>query len=170
VIIINKQILIPVFSLVLAGGVILAVPYSLAATNTDMKANLVQKIAQKFGLKEADVQSVVDEARRENHEKRQAEMLTKLEERLTTAVKDGKITDAQKQLILNKHKELQAQRDKDLSAWQSLTPEQRKAKMEERQAELTAWAKANNIDSQYVFGFGGKGMGMGGGMGRKMHR
>lgn len=44
------------------------------------------------------------------------------------------------------------------------TPEERRAIMEKHRTELEAWAKANNIDPQYVGMFGMKGKGMRGGM------
>ena len=124
---------------------------------------LVQRLVQKFGLKTADVQSVFDTV----HEERQAQMEQKIADRLDTFVKDGKITEAQKRLILAKHEELQKNREADLQAWQNLTPEERRTKMDAQRADLENWAKQNNIDVQYVLGFGremGRGMGRGMGM------
>lgn len=124
---------------------------------------LVQRLVQKFGLKTADVQSVFDTV----HEERQAQMEQKIADRLDTFVKDGKITEAQKRLILAKHEELQKNREADLQAWQNLTPEERRTKMDAQRTDLENWAKQNNIDVQYVLGFGremGRGMGRGMGM------
>lgn len=124
---------------------------------------LVQRLVQKFGLKTADVQSVFDTV----HEERQAQMEQKIADRLDTFVKDGKITEAQKKLILAKHEELQKNREADLQAWQNLTPEERRTKMDAQHTDLENWAKQNNIDVQYVLGFGremGRGMGRGMGM------
>ncbi|MEK9143674.1 MAG: hypothetical protein AAB481_03535 [Patescibacteria group bacterium] len=58
----------------------------------------------KFGLSESDIQSVFDEARNE----RQTRMQTRFDDKLSQAVKDGKLTEVQKQAILAKQKELQA--------------------------------------------------------------
>ena len=119
---------------------------------------LIQRLVQKFGLNTADVQGVFDTVRSE----RQAEMQNKMTERLDALVKEGKITEAQKKLIVAKHAELQAQREKDMVAMKDLTPEARREKMEERRVSLETWAQQNSIDPQYVVGFGrGEGRGMG---------
>lgn len=117
---------------------------------------IVQKIADKFGLNKDEVQKVFDEERTA----RQAEMQVKLEERLAQAVTDGKITDAQKTLILNKHKELQEERGTKRQNWQNLTREQRKTQMESKKAELETWTNQNGIDMEYFqFRIGMKGHG-----------
>lgn len=120
---------------------------------------IVQKIADKFGLNVNDVKSVFDQNRKDQQTQRE----TKFEQRLTQAVTDGKITDAQKQLIIAKHQELIANRQTFFSSLKNMTPEQRKAAMLKQQQDLQAWAKQNNIDTQYLFGgFGMRGMrGMG---------
>jgi hypothetical protein len=125
---------------------------------------IVSKIASKFGLKESDVQAVFDQNRQEH----QAQMQIKFEEQLSQKVKDGKITETQKQLILAKHKEFQANRQSTMDSMKNLTPEQRKTEMEKERTELQTWAKNNGIDEQYLMGgrggFGGpKGGGMRGG-------
>lgn len=61
-------------------------------------------------------------------------MQKNLEANLAQLVKDGKITEDQKNKILNKTKELQTQH-------------------EAKKTELEKWAKDNNIDLQY-FRFG----------------
>lgn len=90
-------------------------------------------------------------------------MKTRFEDRLTQEVKDGKLTEAQKRLLIAKHNELQAKREADRPEnWQSLTREERKTKMEAERQALEAWAKANGIDSKYFFNcFGYKGFGRG---------
>lgn len=119
---------------------------------------LIQRLVQKFGLKTADVQAVFDTVRSEQ----QTEMQQKMAERLDTLVSEGKITQAQKELIIAKHTELQKQREADKDELRDLTPEERRAKMEARRSELEAWAKENGIDIQYVVAFGkGRGIGMG---------
>jgi AraC-like DNA-binding protein len=97
---------------------------------------IVQKLAQKFGLKESDVQSVFDQARTE----RVANMQKKLDDRLSQDVKDGKINEAQKQLIIAKLQELKTQR-------------------QENQQSLKDWASQNGIDIKYLFGGFGRGFG-----------
>lgn len=119
---------------------------------------LIQRLVQKFGLKTDDVRSVFDKFRDE----RQAQMQQKLTNKLDALVKEGKLTEAQKRLIISKHTELQAQREKDKDTLKDLTPEERRAKMQAQRTDLENWAQQNNIDIQYVLGFGrGKGLGMG---------
>lgn len=119
---------------------------------------LIQRLVQKFGLKTEDVRSVFDTVRDE----RQAQMQQKLIDKLDALVKEGKLTEAQKQLIVAKHTELQTQREKDKDTLKDLTPEERRAKMQAQRTDLENWAKKNNIDIQYVLGFNReKGLGMG---------
>lgn len=122
-----------------------------------MHDTLVQRIAQKFGLQQSNVQSVFDEVRKE----RQAEMQKRLEDRLAQAVKDGKLTETQKNLILAKHKEMQANREKNRDAWMKMTPEERRNEKQKIRTELEAWAKANTIPLEWVMPYGRGGMGMG---------
>ncbi len=130
----------------LAGGLTWA-GMSRVSAQTSPAQTIIERIAAKFGLKQADVQSVFDVQRDE----RQAEMQKRFEANLTQAVKDGKITEAQKNAVLAKHQEMQQEREKERTDWQS-------------------WLKANNLENTDLgFGFGGKGMGMRGGMGGGMH-
>lgn len=134
------------------------------AQGVDSQSELVARIAEKFGLNQSEVQTVVDQYRTEERTERQAEMKTKMEERLSQLVTDGKITNAQKQLILNKQAEMQTNRQQEFTNFKDLSQSERKAAMEKHKAELDAWAKENGIDLQYVmpFGKGGQGMMRGG--------
>lgn len=69
----------------------------------ESRTSLIQMLSSKFGLQESEVQSVFNQHRDEMQKNMQA----KVEARLTQLVTDGKITEAQKQLILTKHVELQ---------------------------------------------------------------
>lgn len=131
------------------------------AGTTDGPTSLIQKIAKKFNLKEADVKAVFDQ----EHTERKAEMTKQVEDNLTQAVKDGKITEAQKQAILTKRSELQAKFEANRDSMKDKTEDERKAAMEAEKADLEAWAKTNNISTdflRYVMGRGGMGHGHGG--------
>lgn len=135
-----------------------------AQTNTN-RPSFVAELAQKLGIEEGKVQTAVDEIHEEHH----AEIEANFENRLTQLVTDGKITADQKQLILDKHNEIQTQME-DLKN-QDLTPEARHTKMKEIFDDLETWAKNNNIDTQYVGFFGhGKGFGKGFRMGYMMDK
>ncbi len=117
---------------------------------------LIQKIAQKFNLNEAEVKAVFDE----EHEAREAERRQNLEDRLSQAVTDGKITEEQKTTILSKVDELDTYRD----SLSDKTDEERREAMKTKMAELKAWAEENDIPMNYLR-MGGPRGGHGGGMG-----
>lgn len=154
----NKKLLLTAVTITVLGTGLFGLQAVSAQTTTDPSASIVQKISEKFGLNKDEVQKVFDE----EHAARHAEMQAKMEERLKTLVSEGKITEAQKQLIIAKQKELQTEREANRQNMQNLTPEQRKTEMESRKTELDAWAKENGIDTQYLFfGHGMKGFGRG---------
>jgi predicted RND superfamily exporter protein len=154
----NKKLLLTAVTVTVLGTGLFGMQAVSAQTSTDPSASIVQKISEKFGLNKDEVQKVFDA----EHQARRAEMQAKMQKRLTTLVSEGKITEAQKQLIIAKQKELQAERGTNRQNMQNLTPEQRKTEMESKKAEMDAWAKENGIDTQYLFfGHGMKGFGRG---------
>jgi hypothetical protein len=155
----KQSLKITALSLALAVPMVLPLSTSAAMGFGEWHTTLVQRLAQKLGVQQTQVQSVFDEVRNE----KQAEMQKKLEERLTQAVKEGKITEAQKQLLLTKHKQMQDEREKNRETWQNMTPEQRRDAQQKARTELEAWAKANNISLEWLMM--GHGMGK---MGRHM--
>jgi hypothetical protein len=82
--------------------------------------SLVERIATKFNLNEADVQAVFDDYKSDQEAERTSEYLQKL-------VDKGKITAEQKTLIENKLDELRDLKNKEM-------------------ADLRIWAEANRID------------------------
>lgn len=158
----NKILLGATVSAVVIGGVLMGSSRAFAQESTSATnpmASLVQKIADKFGLNKDEVQGVFDQSRAEMQQTRQAEYET----RLSQLVTDGKITEAQKQLILSKHAEMQAAREKEWGTMKDQTPAERKAAMETRRTALENWATQNGIDTQYLQlgqskGNGGRGM------------
>jgi len=104
---------------------------------------LIDRIAEKFNLNQNEVQKVADDFRSEKMKTMQTERRARLEERLTQAVSNGKITQTQKNSILKKMDELQKKREED-------------------RTDMLNWAKQNGLE--------GKGFGMGmGKFGRGMH-
>lgn len=139
--------------MVLALGVIASVGYFggnyvLAGDANPMYESLVTKIAQKFNLKEADVEAVFEAVRDE----RRDEMKSQRSERLTQAVSDGVITEAQKVTLLAKMEEHIGERQVN-------------------RVEMQNWYKDQGIDEtklrEYMRPEGkGNGEGRGYGMGR----
>jgi len=95
------------------------------ATHNMNNDELVEKIATKFNLNEADVQAVFDEYKSDQEAERTSEYLQKL-------VDKGKITAQQKTLIEDKLSELRDKKNQEM-------------------ADLRAWADANGIsDVDYI--------------------
>jgi hypothetical protein len=129
-----------------------------AVTNTGSdQSGIVDKIAQKFNLNKDEVQKVFDEDRA-THE---AQHQSRMEERLSQAVKDGKLTEDQKTKILAKLTELKASMESERENFKNMTDEERKTHMEQKRTELETWAKENNIPTDYLH-FIGHGGGPGG--------
>lgn len=157
---IQKKVLLPLLAgaIILGGG---AVAYAQENSGTTTPTlvedvvkfrpmqDLVKKIAERFHLNEADVQKVFDEV----HDEHKAEMEKKVEERLSEAVKNGKITEAQKNAILEKHKEIRAFHE----SLKDLSPEEMKTKMQEFHKNLNSWWESQGIpeDVRREIGFFG---------------
>ncbi len=115
-------------------------------TRPNPMANLVTAIAQKFNLNQTDVQKIFDEQRTQMDQQMETRRAEELKTRLTQAVKDGKLTQAQADLITAKQTELKAFHD----SLKGKTPEECKAAMEAKKTELQQWAKANNIPEEFA--------------------
>ena len=103
------------------------------AAGNDSYPPIIKKLAEKLNVKESDVQGAFDEMRAE----RQKEMKANLEERLDEAVKDGKITEAQKEAILKKMDEVRSEGEK-------------------HREEMRKWAEENGIDPEIMHGLRGR--------------
>lgn len=107
--------------------------------NENRMNTIVARIAQKFDLNESDVQAVFEAERKD----RQTEMQKRFADRLADLVTQGKLTENQKTLLLEKHKEIQA-------------------KKQGSRGEFAKWAKDNGIELEnlmpFVRGFGHHGM------------
>lgn len=144
----KSKLILTILGLTVLGAAVFGTLGVHAQTSTNNPVtSLVEKLAQKFGLNQAEVQAVFNEHRSQIH----AQMLVRIEERLNQAVTDGKITEAQKQLILDKHKEFQEKHEAQKETLQNLTPDERRAEIEKNKTELETWAKENGIDLQYLF-------------------
>src|SRR3989344_9089259 len=113
----KKTLIITVLTLALIGATVMGTTTVSAQSKEGLHDYIVQKLVERFGLNESEVQSVFDQVRDEHH----AQMQTQLEERLQEAVDGGKITTVQKQLILDKY----AQRQTTMESFKDMTPEER---------------------------------------------
>ena len=144
----KKKIIISIFGLALLGLVAFSTTRVYAGNQWGDHATIIGKLVERFGLNEEDVKAVFDETKEEH----QAQMQSRLEERLNEAVTSGDITEQQKQLILAKHEELKAQKEADKESWQDMSKEEWKEAMIFHKEELKTWAEENNIDLKYFFG------------------
>lgn len=158
---ISKKIFLSALGLLLVGSALISVNAvnAVNAQNNITVPDIVQRIAQRFNLNQSDVQKVFDEA----HQEKRTQMQTKLEDRLNQAIKDGKITEAQKTAILNKLQE-QKNNKPSIEQFKNQTPEQRKQAMQQKKTEFENWVKQNGLTLQTlqeILGHGGKGFWMG---------
>ncbi len=99
-------------------------------------SNFVESLANKLGVSQEKVKSAFDQTKTEREQERQK----KLEENLTQAVKDGKITEAQKSTIVAKLAEVKKQQDE----------------MEKASEDLRNYIDDQNLDIENILP--GKGM------------
>lgn len=161
----NKKILLTGLTVAILVAGALTTTQVFAQTSNYPISSIVQKITDKFGLNKSDVQAVFDQDRAD----KKTAMKGKSEAQLDQDVKDGKITEAQKQLIISKRKELETTRQNQMQNMQGKSKDEIKAAMEANKATMKAerksledWAKQNGIDVKYLLG----GFGMHGGPGR----
>lgn len=108
------------------------------ASSTSTRKSIAERLSERFNVRTEDVQKVFTEAQ----EERLQAMRDAFEERLAEAVKDGKITEAQKTTILKKE-------DQILAKQRELT---------NLQQELRDWADDNNVDLSVLGRGPGRGM------------
>jgi UDP-N-acetylglucosamine pyrophosphorylase len=140
-------------ALVISGMTIARITPVLAESNDPEPSSIIRKLVQRFGLKESEVESVFSEAR----EEKQKQMQERFEQRLDQAVQEGKLTEAQKQVVLIKHRELQTKVQNKPANWYNMTPEEKKSFMQKQRQDLETWAKDNNLDLSLIMPLGGFG-------------
>lgn len=121
-----------------------------AQDNLDSYPTIIQNLAEKFGLNPSDVEQVFEDTR---IEQRNAH--------LDQLVEDGKITEDQKNLIIEKMDEMHEKMEEIRNA--SMTSQERREAIKELRDEMEQWADDNGIDVP-IMGFGRSGMGRGMGM------
>lgn len=142
----KKSLIVAGATIAVGASVLGGVSAVSAATNTDGRDTLADKIASKFNLNKDEVKAVFEENKAEH----QAEHKAKVEENLSQAVTDGKLTEDQKSKITAKMDELKTQFESERDAMKDKTHEERKAVMEQRRTELEKWATDNGIPTEYL--------------------
>lgn len=136
---------------------------SMASAQSAGPADLVDTISTKFNLNKAEVQAIFDDHRQARH----AEREQAYQDRLATAVSEGKLTQEQADKLLAKHEEKQTL----MQNLQGKSHDERHKAMEGQHEELEQWAEDNGIPEEYLFmgsGMHGQG-GMRGGHGPGGH-
>lgn len=151
---ITKKLILPAFVIVTAAGILTLSVSKVNAQTNDPMLGLVQTIAKKFNLDQVQVQNVVNQYRVQTRQGRSKDLTKSREDRLAQMVKDGKITESQKQAIIA---ELAAVKAKHNPESKDLTPAERKAQMEDEQVEIKAWAQSQGIDLKLIMPQAGMG-------------
>ena len=156
----NYKIVIPTLAVVALMAGLIFTGSARAEGETDQFPPMVQRLVEKFDLNTAQVQQVMDEVRSEHQQK----MEVRLEENLTQAVTDGKITEEQKQAITAKHEQMQVKHEE----LKNLSPEERREKMQAWHEEMRQWAEDQGIDLPGLMGPFGRGFKQGMRMGYRL--
>jgi hypothetical protein len=101
------------------------------------KSAFTEKFSQRFNLNPDEVKTFFAE----QHEARKAEMEKGQAERLDQAVADGKITEDQKNAIIQKHEEIKQR----MEAIKELPEDERKDAVKALHEEMKTWSEANGI-------------------------
>lgn len=161
---ISKRFAIPLAAVAIIGSAgAFGINYASADSSgsPDGQAGLVDKLASALHVDKSKVQAVFDQDRTE----REQTMEASYEQRLTQAVTDGKLTNAQKDLVLAKHKELKAKMEAARTSDNSSSDTDRRTAMKQMRTDIDAWASQNGIDAKWLMpamGPGGHGHGPGG--------
>jgi len=117
------------------------------------KEAMTDRIASKLNISKTEVEKVLNEFHTQEKADRTADRTTELQKK----VDDGTITSAQKTLIENKLKEIDAERESNRD--QNISREDMHAKMEDNRTALEKWATENGIDINLIMPSRGHGMG-----------
>jgi len=146
--------MIPMIAITVGGAALFAVSQVHAQT-TNGTSSLVETLAQKLNIDPVKIQSVVDQFKQDHRAKMEQNMQQREERHLTKLVQDGKLTDAQKQAILNELSALKTKYNPD--NFKNLSADDRKKQMQAMHDELKSWLQSQGIDPTILMGFG-KGM------------
>jgi len=141
---------LPHLLIALALVITTGVGISYAQTNGNSGSGpLITKLVEKFNLDKSEVEQVF----KENREERQDQMQTRHQEMLEQAVKDGKITEEQKNMLMEKREEMR-------KGMENLSWDERQGQRAKHRQEIHNWAEENGIDLSAIQGLrNGKGNG-----------
>lgn len=138
----NKYLVAGALALAITAGSYGASTVFASSNNQFKGGDLVQRLVDHFNLNQDEVDQVVSQFRDEQQQEREQEVQANLSE----AVQNGTITEEQKNLILQKHSEIQNK----MEALRDSDPETRRTQMREVQDEMRQWAAENGIDMSFM--------------------
>ena len=139
----DKRLVLPAAALAVVGGVLTFGAVTQASMLTG-QGSLAEKISKRFGIQQSEVEQVMQEHRQEMQQNHDAKQL----------VDQGKITAAQKDALMQKHKEMQENRKDEHEKMQGMTKEERQKEHEARRSAMDAWLKEQGIDKSVLQEFG----------------
>lgn len=131
------------------------------------RESLIQKLVDRFNLNKDEVEETFQQHREEMQEQRKQQR----EEHLNQLVSEGKLTEDQKNALIAKMEENQAERAASREEFQNMNWEERREARQEHREEMDKWLEEQGIDEdvlgRFGKGLGGHGRHGGGGMGNK---
>jgi hypothetical protein len=138
----RKNLIVPTMLIIalLATGVF--TPQAVFAQEDPAYRPLIQRLADEFGLREEEVEQVIDEVRQE----RQEHLYQQWIDRLNTAVVLGKLTQEQMDALVSKQKDVIRQ----MNELQEMTPQDRHEALNAIQKEFEQWADNHHINLKFT--------------------
>jgi len=141
--VLHKKIILPLAAVAVIGAGAAGVTVASAASSPNTNS-LAGRIASAFGLDQSKVQTVINQYRSDQSAKNQANF----NQRLSTAVTNGKITAAQQSAILAERTKL----DGEVQAAMQKTGADRRAALKAVRTEAQTWAQQNNLAVGWLLG------------------
>ena len=154
----GKKFLIPALALTVAsisGAIVIDNASAHGFGGGEGRDSFIQALAEKFNLSEDEVDSFLEEQRTARQEERKTER----EEHLNQLVSEGKLTEDQKNALIAKMEENQAEREANREEFQNMTREERQAQRQQHREEMDEWFEEQGIDKDEL--------GLRGGMGKR---
>lgn len=137
----SKRVIFPALLI----AVILAVgsynPRDVSATG--VTSSIVSRLAERFGLKEEEVQEFFVEMHGERHEEAQV----KHDGYMDSLVADGLLTEGQREEL----EAIRAEMHDNSGDYSDLTVEELQTRHQEYKADIKAWAEVNDVSLKTVF-------------------